>query len=739
MRTLHILWLTLVCLSVTRIAPGADAPGAPTAKEDNGALASQVKEIFRSRCLECHGPINPSAGIKVLDRELLIRRKKLVPGKPDASILYQSLIVKDETAMPKGQPPLSAEEIAAVRRWIVQGAPAFPADAAVPAEPNREQAFKDVVGVDYVLKKILAHVRNTPRPDRRFLRYFSINHILTAGATPAELELQRDALAKAINHLTWEGQIVKLKPITPTNTIFAIDLRQLGWHLQPYGRSRDGKSLGESALNLFDLVLLEYPYGISYRDSETFDGLVEEFLEPAGQVRPIPYVRADWFVSTATQPTLYEDLLRLPFDIKDLEKRLQVDPEKNLQSGVARRAGMTVSKVSRNNRVVERHPLPGSCGAYWKSFDFKSSKGIENMIKDPIHLNPTGGEFIFTLPNGLQGYFVSDAQGRRLELAPTDIVTDKFAEDKTVRNGLSCMRCHDAGMKAFTDTVRPALKRLPGAPGFDKQAALDLYPEDEDMQKLVAKDGASFLKAMQEVLGKEQNREPLIPVSQRFLDKPLQLNTVAGELGLAQTTGLEDAFKLPQFSALGLATLAAQGVIRRDSWEDSYDQVVRLQGLGTPLPPLDGVARRDYPAGPVPFEVELKTNKPNNLFQPGDRAFVFVVNQSQKPLYIELICTSTRGEKVIPVRSDTVVKPGQTFQFPPKGEEGILIQPQLGKEQITLFASDVEFPSGELLRGTGVTDRVVHAFHGLERKAGRLKVTGDLTRLVKKTIEIETR
>src|SRR5262249_45667221 len=162
-------------------------------------------------------------------------------------------------------------------------------------------------------------------------------------------------------------------------------------------------------------------------------------------------------------------------------------------------------------------------GWYWKSFDFRTSKGRENMFADPIDLNPTGGEFIFSLPNGLQGYYVSDAKGTRLELAPTDIVTDRFAADKTVRNGLSCMRGHDAGMKPFTDTVRSALEKLPGKPGFDKRFALDLYSEKDEMQKLVKDDGDRFLQAMKQVLGKEQTVEPLYPVSTQFLDKELSL------------------------------------------------------------------------------------------------------------------------------------------------------------------------------------------------------------------------
>jgi serine/threonine-protein kinase len=391
--------------------------------------------------------------------------------------------------------------------------------------------------------------------------------------------------------------------------------------------------------------------------------------------------------------------------------------------------------VSRNNRVVERHPSRD--GAYWKSFDFRTSKGAENLFHDPLDLHPTGGEMIFNLPNGLQGYFVATGAGARLEAAPTDIVTDKFAEDKTVRNGLACMRCHDRGVKEFADVVRPALLRLPGSPGFDKRAALNLYPEQAVLDGFLKEDGERFRAAMARVLGKEWVREPLVPVTRRFLDEPLLLTTAAGELGLVEPGGLRELFRAPQFAGLGLVPLAAQGAVRRDTWEDYFDQVVRGLGLGVPVVPLDGLSCRDFPAGPAPCDVELKTNKKHNTFEPGDELVLRVTNRSQRPLYIELFGTSARGRTVLLAPSTTTVGPGETYRYPAQG--GIKIRGGLGKERITLFASAAAFPGGELLRGEGVSDRVLHPFFGCRREGGRWRLANDGTGLVKRVIEIETR
>src|SRR5262249_21340948 len=119
-------------------------------------------------------------------------------------------------------------------------------------------------------------------------------------------------------------------------------------------------------------------------------------------------------------------------------------------------------------------------GHYWKSIDFKTSTGGENMFRNPITPDFTGGEMIFNLPNGLQGYFVTNNKGKRLEEAPTTIVTDKFASDKAVRNGLACMRCHDQGVKDFHDTVRPAVEKMLGHTfDFDPRDVDRLYIQHE--------------------------------------------------------------------------------------------------------------------------------------------------------------------------------------------------------------------------------------------------------------------
>jgi serine/threonine protein kinase len=696
-------------------------PGKPTTPPEPGSVstAAQVKQIFRAHCLECHGGKIQGA-IAILDRDLLLKKKAVVPGKPDDSPLLQLVTAEDETAMPPMERPrLHIEEIDVIRAWIAEGATPFPPDVPLTADPKTNVAFN---GNEYVFATILQDVRTLSPSDRPFARYFSLNHLLAGGATADELDLHRDALAKAINHLSWQKAPVRPRPIDRSQTVYGIDLRTLGWDQQPFEIIQDRNVVGPSPVNLFDLALLEYPYATLDEASETSMPLASEFLGPAGLVRPIAFVRADWFVSVATQPPLYEDFLRLPFELKELEARFDLDATR------ARRAGLSVSGVSRNNRVVERHPTTD--GAYWVSFDFRSSAARENLFRDPIDLNPAGREVLFNLPNGLQGYFLADAQGNRLESAPPEIVTDRFAADHVVRNGLSCIRCHAAGVNDFTDAVRPAVERLSDSP--NKARVLRLYPAQDEMDALLQEDTRRFTVALTRALGRPPGREPLIEVSRRFLDGPLSLSAAASELGLAGTEALRPIFR--SLAHLGLAPLASGGVVRRDTWEEAYEPVVRHLGLGAPAVPLDGVTRRDIHGSSAEFDVELRTNKPNNGFEPGDELVIIVANSSSRTLHIELIGTSVRGRKVLLTPSPTPIPAGQEYRT-----EAIKIQDNLGREQITVFACDTPFPAGVLLRGRDVTDRVVHPFPRLAGDDTQDDPPLDPTRMVKKTITIETR
>jgi serine/threonine-protein kinase len=152
----------------------------------------------------------------------------------------------------------------------------------------------------------------------------------------------------------------------------------------------------------------------------------------------------------------------------DFEKEvLKVDTAAELADDNVLRAGYSNSGVSKQERVLNRFDQGTANGyAYWISFDFDGGSGtnangqlVRDLANDNIYQNPiafafTGGEAIFNLPNGMQGYYVANAAGDRLAEAPVGIVIDPAQNNGKVTTGASCHSCHNAGMITFTDQVR---------------------------------------------------------------------------------------------------------------------------------------------------------------------------------------------------------------------------------------------------------------------------------------------
>src|SRR5262249_61454566 len=107
---------------------------------------------------------------------------------------------------------------------------------------------------------------------------------------------------------------------------------------------------------------------------------------------------------------------------RELKKMPRTDPAADIRLEGVARAGFNGSGVSRNNRLIERHEAGGV--VYWKSYDFASNTGRQNLFAHPLGpggegFKPDGGEIIFNLPHGLQGDFLTDAGGRPLGEGPT--------------------------------------------------------------------------------------------------------------------------------------------------------------------------------------------------------------------------------------------------------------------------------------------------------------------------------
>ena len=511
-------------------------------------IARQAYAIFQQNCLNCHGPHGAYTEQIVIDSAAgLIVSGAVVPGNPIESELYTRLLLQDPAKrMPLGQPPLPANAILTIGNWIKAGAADW-------ETPQRESSF--ITPAD-MLGRIERHVNSLSAFDRRFARYFTMTHLYNAGETTEALHAYRRALSKLVNSLSWGREVIPPQPIDPAETIFYIDLRDYEW---------------EIGSNRWTQIEAKYPYHINFNAPS--QKRQQETLKRLRQTMDceVPFIHVDWFLATASLPPLYHDILDLPKSDRELEARLEVNVAENIRNAPGKRvwrAGLNDSRVSKNNRVVERHA--SRYGAYWKSYDFAGSVGSQNIFTHPLSFEHDGGEIIFNLPNGLQAYYLADAEGKRLDAAPINIVSNPAASDPTVRSGLSCIGCHTTGMQTFTDEVRGVIKRAANPP-FNKEYALRLYTDETTMDTLIDEDTQRYQQALEATGGVLGGIEPV----QRFYEafsRPLDAANAAASVGLETQVFLKRIRQNVGLQNLGLLVLE-NGTIKRDTWTSKFSQV----------------------------------------------------------------------------------------------------------------------------------------------------------------------
>ena len=533
--------LTCICLVfLTCIGVGVS----PTDAQQN--VAQEAYLILEQKCLTCHGPNGPFTEQLIIESAAeLVASGAVVRGVPLQSELYTRLFDEDDAKrMPLGQPQLSVAEIQKISAWIQAGAPSWDIEYDV-----------NFISNDRMLTTIQNHLETLSTFDRSSARYFTTTHLYNAGEGPEVLRAAEIALSKLVNSLSWGYTVVKPEAIDAQRTVFYIDLRDYEWD------TRDAWTQIETV----------YPYVIAF-DATTRPVLHRKFtaLREAMDCE-VPFVHVDWFLAVASLPPLYHDILALPETEAELERELGIDVAGNLRRapGVrVLRAGFNDSGPSLHNRVVERHSFRN--GAYWKSHDFASSVGLKNILQNPLSFDRDGGEVIFNLPNGLQAYYISNAIGNRIDVAPTDIVSNRAASDPAVRNGLSCIGCHTEGMKTFEDVVRGTYEKLPANPITEQ--VLRLYVEKAEMDRHIAADKALYRAALEATGGVFGGIEPVHRFHEKF-QEALDASQAAASLGLQESVFVKAIGENSGLQALGLAGLLSGGNVKRDAWTANFSEI----------------------------------------------------------------------------------------------------------------------------------------------------------------------
>jgi serine/threonine-protein kinase len=540
-----------------------------TAGEEEGKTIDETARaavsVLSERCHACHGVDFAHAKLNVLDSAVLLgppdsefEDPYITPGDLEKSRIWQ--MISDQRMPPKK--PLSEDESETIRRWIEAGAP----------WPKNET--REAISPTEILKQIAVDLFSQRESDREFQRYFTITHLHNnASVTDRDLRIYRAALSKALNSMSQKSTIVQPHPVDKAATIFSIDLRDYGWQ----------------DLSRWEKVIDEYPYGLKPRVDIDAVQAYDQIESLYGiNFDGVPYIRADWFVSTATRPPLYHTLTQTPEQFEDLAKAAAIDIEESLKLETARRAGLFESGVSGQNRLIEYHS--SSMGRFWISYDFREKAGRSNLARfplgpktdisefEPFAFEHAGGEIIYNLPNGLHAYMLVDGKGGRINEGPVDIVWDSsnVSGSPLIVNGLSCINCHKHGILPFFDSVRDgnAIRN----PEIQRKIR-EIFPPQEELDVAIQDSKKSYLNALHRTIGSYFDLAPGDIAGLMKIEEPisrvatlyrrnLDLETVASELGMEDTEDLRKQVNKGDLKQLGLGPLStSDGTIKRSFWD----------------------------------------------------------------------------------------------------------------------------------------------------------------------------
>jgi mono/diheme cytochrome c family protein len=679
-------------LALTLAGPASAQNVAAAPPED--PVAKAAFEVLEKHCARCHQegaltarerPSKNFGNVLKLE-EIASNPHYILPGNPFGSKLFKQIVDKEmpydvEYEGETKYPSVTPDELKALEAWITQ----LGTKSAAACDTRKFVSNEDMLNL------VVGDLSKLPNARKKGTRYLTLTHLKNACMDEQAMKVYRQGAVKLINSLSRSSDVVRLETIDPDESIIRINLDDIGW---------DAKD--------WDEVLAVYPYNMQPESD------LKAVLTSAAGTQ-LPYVRADWFAFTASQPPLYDKLLKLPNTFPEVAKQEGVDIEGNIKRFIAQRSGFQRSGVSQNNRLIERHP--SRAGYFWTSYDFSGNRGKQSFFEHPLGpkgpdaFEHDGGESIWSLPNGFQAYYLNTADGKKLDKGPTQIVRDLSRKDLTVTNGISCMGCHDQGIRKAKDEVRQVV--LSGK-SFNKQtrdAVEALYIPSEKMDAILEADTKKFQDAMfragLEPSLKLNGVEMINALAKRYEDD-LDLTLAAAEFGFNKKD-FEDAADDADRKFRPLIRRLQQGSIPRDQFENNYRELATaitdqeaVPGTGGNAPSSGGAAFAV--ATPVSNEA-LSLTSDKNAYEVGDTPVFTVL--AKKTCFLTLVNLDDKGTATVLLpnkfQQDNKVKAGQEIRFPGQKAPFQFRMQDKGFEQVIATCSesaDVDGIKNDFARNT---------------------------------------
>ena len=320
----------------------------------------------------------------------------VVPGNLEESRLWFRVAINND--MPFNGTRLTPEEKGLLQQWILE----------------MKRPVQRVISNEQILDLLVQDQRRSGTSND--FRYISFRHLADAGRTEAELK-------------SYEGliNVHPQRPVPPRGTHPGRAGRRQAVNLPlPHLAARMGGRGLERGCPVLPILP---PVNEVAAHQNLYDRLETE----------APYLRGDWFIVNATQAPLYNRLVgprsqpsgaRGKAWSRHRPERRRRQREANRLRALRGVGSTTASSSATSCSTSEGETTSGGATT--------SRTGIEatDVRKNPLGpavvvgdrfdnvFSQAGGEAIFSLPNRMQGYFLTDAIGTFLNEAPTVIVQD---------------------------------------------------------------------------------------------------------------------------------------------------------------------------------------------------------------------------------------------------------------------------------------------------------------------------
>jgi len=548
-------------------APGAGPDDQPSAEDLARAAAENV---LASNCGGCHGPaLTPqqaSAGMNYIDDiQRLADEGKIIPLNSTGSRVIERM---REGSMPPPQSlqdPVSDADINIVAQFIDN--PRFWPGVEAPGGFCPDQIFD----FDRLYREIAQDLQALDEDDRLTARYITLTNRYTAGVcADTTLDQDRQALSKLVNMLSTDTTITPPEPVDTEETIYRIDITEYGFDDAVDVVDVDGNIV--SFADKWEAIAANNQYAVPFVGQDADDAVAD-----TGTAFPV--MLADSMLDAASIGNLYYALIGVDvtqtlddFILNDL----LIDVNQNLIDEEQVRAGTTKSRISRQDRVVQRDEIEIRQGVLWQSFDFQDDQN-ESIFESPFDFAEGGTEAIFTLPNGLFGYIIADENGLIVE--DSDILLDTNQNNFRAITSVSCSNCHAQGLIPVIDEVREialANARTSGLNADEVEQLRNVYPTSAEFARIVEGDSQGFYQnALTRARVPTEGVDPMSAVFFRF-DQDMRLEDAAGDLGLTADELDNDLNLLnPALQVLN------EGSVDRDDFTQFYvDSLCILQVVG---------------------------------------------------------------------------------------------------------------------------------------------------------------